>query len=309
MGLKEIGLAIERKDSSEGKKFYGKYRAIVTNTNDPDKMGRLKVKCPKVLGDDESQWCNPCFPPGYIVMPKVGDAVWVEFEEGDPARPIWTGVWYGLHEMPYEVYEKVGYHHFIINGATRIYFNEENRTVSFDGQGSVLINSNLTVNGDIQDYGTVSATGSVTAGGSMSAGGSVTAGGGITGQSVTSRSYVNASSSVTANSISANTGNISGSLSAGSASITGTVSANTVSSDTVSATSVQSDTITASSGAIDDTLNVTTITSQGSINTISVSAMIGEFSGSLSAGSVDVEGDITAGGNITASGEVKGSNI
>ena len=30
--------------------FNGKYRAIVTDTNDPKNMGRIKVRCPKISG-------------------------------------------------------------------------------------------------------------------------------------------------------------------------------------------------------------------------------------------------------------------
>lgn len=28
-------------------KYYGKYRAIVVDVNDPEKRGRIKVQCPK----------------------------------------------------------------------------------------------------------------------------------------------------------------------------------------------------------------------------------------------------------------------
>ncbi len=77
-------------------KFYGKYRALVTNVNDPNKSGRIKVRCPKVLGEYESGWCYPCVPiaftdGGFFFVPKVNDYVWVEFEDGDPSQPIWVG--------------------------------------------------------------------------------------------------------------------------------------------------------------------------------------------------------------------------
>jgi hypothetical protein len=75
-------------------KYYGKYRAVVTKIQDPKVMGRIKVSCPKVLGDYESNWCMPCLPYGYCALPKIGDSIWIEFEEGDPDKPIWVGVWY-----------------------------------------------------------------------------------------------------------------------------------------------------------------------------------------------------------------------
>lgn len=81
---------------SETNKFYGKYRALVVSNNDPNKSGRIQVRCPKVLGEYVSSWCYPCLPfaftdGGFITIPKNGDYVWVEFEDGDPAYPIWVG--------------------------------------------------------------------------------------------------------------------------------------------------------------------------------------------------------------------------
>ena len=74
--------------------YFGKYRAEVTNTSDPKGMGRIKVECPKVLGGFESNWCLPCLPVRNKYLPSIGDLVWVEFEEGDSNKPIWSGVWY-----------------------------------------------------------------------------------------------------------------------------------------------------------------------------------------------------------------------
>lgn len=86
-------------------RFYGKYRAIVTDTNDPESMGRLKAKVPEVLADVDSPWALPCAPyaaagEGLYTVPPVGAGVWIEFEAGDPSRPIWTGAWWGRNELP-----------------------------------------------------------------------------------------------------------------------------------------------------------------------------------------------------------------
>lgn len=72
--------------------FYGKYRAVVVDINDPEQLGRIRVKCPKVLRDMRSSWACSCFPPGIFDMPDVGDTVWIEFEDGDVDKPIWTGI-------------------------------------------------------------------------------------------------------------------------------------------------------------------------------------------------------------------------
>lgn len=88
-------------------KFFGKYRARVINNKDPKKMGRIKVECPKVLGKFESEWCLPCFPygadgVGTIQIPREGSLVWIEFEEGDPDKPIWTGTIWKQGLTPFE---------------------------------------------------------------------------------------------------------------------------------------------------------------------------------------------------------------
>ncbi|MFJ9456291.1 phage baseplate assembly protein V [Kitasatospora sp. NPDC101447] len=86
-------------------RYFGKYRGEVTSVDDPLKSGRLKAKVPEVLGDVETGWALPCTPyagqrSGLYTVPPVGSALWVEFEAGDPSRPIWTGCWWGPLEAP-----------------------------------------------------------------------------------------------------------------------------------------------------------------------------------------------------------------
>ena len=86
-------------------RFYGKYRGKVTDNSDPLNRGRIKAIVPEVLGEVESSWAAPCVPyagsdKGWFVIPEVDDGVWIEFEGGDPSRPIWTGSWWGNGEIP-----------------------------------------------------------------------------------------------------------------------------------------------------------------------------------------------------------------
>jgi phage baseplate assembly protein gpV len=86
-------------------RFYGKYRGRVTDTSDPLNRGRIRVNVPEVLGEVESGWCVPCVPyagtdKGWFVIPETDDVVWIEFEAGDPSRPIWVGSWYGDGDIP-----------------------------------------------------------------------------------------------------------------------------------------------------------------------------------------------------------------
>jgi uncharacterized protein involved in type VI secretion and phage assembly len=43
----------------------------------------------------------PCVPfagklEGFFVVPQIGAAVWMEYEDGDPDKPIWVGGFWGL---------------------------------------------------------------------------------------------------------------------------------------------------------------------------------------------------------------------
>ena len=90
-------------DSRE--RFYGKYRGTVADVNDPESLGRIKASVPEVLGEMDSPWALPCVPyagpgMGSYLIPPVGAGVWIEFEAGDPSRPVWTGAWWGRDELP-----------------------------------------------------------------------------------------------------------------------------------------------------------------------------------------------------------------
>jgi uncharacterized protein involved in type VI secretion and phage assembly len=86
-------------------RFYGKYRGVVTDVDDPDSRARLRARVPGVLGDQESGWCVPCAPyagkgVGFVSIPEVGSGVWIEFEGGDVSYPIWSGCWWASGELP-----------------------------------------------------------------------------------------------------------------------------------------------------------------------------------------------------------------
>ena len=80
-------------------RYYGKYRGTVVSNLDPMQMGRLQVSVPDVVLAPLN-WAMPCFPvsgmqAGAWMIPGLGAGVWVEFEQGDPDHPIWSGCWYG----------------------------------------------------------------------------------------------------------------------------------------------------------------------------------------------------------------------
>ena len=76
--------------------YFGKYRGKVENNVDPSQLGRLQVSVPAVLGSGQNSWAMPCTPyagssVGWFALPPVNSDVWVEFEQGDPDYPIWSG--------------------------------------------------------------------------------------------------------------------------------------------------------------------------------------------------------------------------
>lgn len=87
-------------------RYFGKYRGIVEDNNDPDNLGCIRAKVPEVYGDEQiSPWASPVVPfagknHGLVLLPEEGDGVWIEFEAGDPSRPIWTGCWWASGEIP-----------------------------------------------------------------------------------------------------------------------------------------------------------------------------------------------------------------
>lgn len=87
-------------------RYLGKFRGRVIDNNDPLGIGRITVQVPDVLGDEPSTWALPCLPftgeeAGQFVVPPKDSGVWVEFEQGDPSFPIWTGCWWGERtELP-----------------------------------------------------------------------------------------------------------------------------------------------------------------------------------------------------------------
>jgi uncharacterized protein involved in type VI secretion and phage assembly len=85
-------------------RFFGKYRGLVTDTDDPIGRGRVQVRVPAVMGD-EQVWALPCAPyggenMGLYTIPDVDTGVWVEFEAGNPSYPIWVGCFWGDNQVP-----------------------------------------------------------------------------------------------------------------------------------------------------------------------------------------------------------------
>lgn len=104
-----LELQIARQQQST---YYGKYRAFVVDNADPENLGRVTAQVPSVLGTEVTGWALPCAPyggldgQGLFLIPDVGAQLWVEFEEGNPNKPIWTGTFWRASDMPPENAQK-----------------------------------------------------------------------------------------------------------------------------------------------------------------------------------------------------------
>jgi uncharacterized protein involved in type VI secretion and phage assembly len=87
---------------------------VVTNLNDPDKLGRIKVKLPELSETDESFWARVVTVGagsgrGFQTLPSINDEVLVAFEQGDSRRPIVLGgLWGKKAKPPEETFAKDG---------------------------------------------------------------------------------------------------------------------------------------------------------------------------------------------------------
>jgi phage protein D/phage baseplate assembly protein gpV len=88
------------------KKWGGVVPAVVTDTNDPDGVGRVKLKYPWMAEDVESWWARVVSPgagkeAGFFLVPEVEDEVIVAFEHGEIDRPyVLGGVWSNKNKIP-----------------------------------------------------------------------------------------------------------------------------------------------------------------------------------------------------------------
>jgi phage baseplate assembly protein gpV len=96
---------MERVVNRLGSTYYGKYRGIVTDVDDPDNRCRIRARVDNLLDGEETGWALPAAPfagdgHGMVVLPAVGSGVWIEFEAGNLDLPIWSGGWWAGGQRP-----------------------------------------------------------------------------------------------------------------------------------------------------------------------------------------------------------------
>jgi len=82
--------------TTDAKKYPGTYKGVVKNNVDVMGGNRILVAVQDVLGNDPCIWADPCYAaPGMNMVPVIESGVWIQFQDGDIDRPVWTGFWRG----------------------------------------------------------------------------------------------------------------------------------------------------------------------------------------------------------------------
>jgi len=95
----------ERQRRAAADRIYGVVVGLVTNNQDPDGVGRVKVRFPWLSDQDESYWARIAAPMagkdrGVYLLPEVDDEVLVAFEHGDIRRPYVVGALWNSKDTP-----------------------------------------------------------------------------------------------------------------------------------------------------------------------------------------------------------------
>lgn len=97
---------LDRNTFERQESLVGLYAGVVESVQDPEMLGRLKIRVPHVYGPTGAEgsidlsdlpWAFPSGLPaggaesgGMSWMPAVGDQVYVQFLDGEPEKPVWT---------------------------------------------------------------------------------------------------------------------------------------------------------------------------------------------------------------------------
>lgn len=104
LGVATLG-ATGGSSSAAGPPIYGVVIALVTNSKDPEDLGRVKLKFPWMSNDYETDWARVTqvgagHNRGQVVIPEVNDEVLVAFEHGDIRAPFVVGSLYNGKDKP-----------------------------------------------------------------------------------------------------------------------------------------------------------------------------------------------------------------
>lgn len=105
-GIADLLVGGRNATNGASKSWGGLVVGIVTNNNDPEKLGRIKVTFPTLSAEDESAWARVATlgggpKRGMQWLPEVDDEVLVGFEHDDQTRPVVLGgMWNRTDAVP-----------------------------------------------------------------------------------------------------------------------------------------------------------------------------------------------------------------
>jgi uncharacterized protein involved in type VI secretion and phage assembly len=149
-GKEPGGLADMTSSPGEQRGWTGLVVGVVTNNDDPEKLGRVRVKFPTLSADDESAWARIATPGGgkqrgLEWLPEVDDEVLVGFELNDHTRPVVLGgLWNRTDAVPSTeavAGGKVNQRLLVSRKDSRLLFNDEDTpsvTLSLGGTSCLV---------------------------------------------------------------------------------------------------------------------------------------------------------------------------
>lgn len=88
-------------DMPSANRYNAIYQGVVTDNEDPKKLGRVKIRVPGIADDPDTHWALPAGMPGagtaqrgFFDVPAIGAEVYAFFLGGDPDKPrFFPGHW------------------------------------------------------------------------------------------------------------------------------------------------------------------------------------------------------------------------
>ena len=143
MDNSNLGLIIQENGLEYLGRYYSTYRASVINNNDELNMNRVHVYIPsvqngiKIWALPKSTTIGGCFHGLKLTTPLVGEVVYIEFEGGDPLRPLWSYHGWATGETPDDLKD---------NNSIGLVTPEGNKIYIKDVDGELYIQTNSKVN-------------------------------------------------------------------------------------------------------------------------------------------------------------------
>jgi len=126
--------------TGHGGAFYGVYMALVTDVQDPDGLGRVRVRLPWATdpdGDAYEIWARLATMMagsnrGSWFIPEPDDEVLIAFEGGDPRSPIVIGaLWNGVDSPPEQMDDNNNIRSITSRSGIRVAFDDSDGGVQF----------------------------------------------------------------------------------------------------------------------------------------------------------------------------------